>query len=202
MPARRDRNSQLLPQRNCPNRLPESVIGRDGQAHITPGLIFVNTAEMGRGPRENIPGKPSSNRFVDPSFYPCNAPPWGLLTAVNANTGDIAWKAPLGSYPELEAKGIYNTGAPNLGGSVVTAGGLLFIGATNDRRFRAFDSKTGKQLWVQDMNGHAMATPMTYRGKNGKQYVIVAVGGPGLLNAVGPRGLPQFPASIVAFALP
>ena len=185
-------------------RFPSSIGGGNwGGVAYDPklGLVFVNTNEMGRAPGANIPGKPASNRFVDPNFYPCNAPPWGLLTAVNANTGDIAWKVPLGSYPELEAKGIHNTGTPNLGGPIVTAGGLLFIGATNDRRFRAFDSRTGKELWVQDLNGHAEATPMTYQGKNGKQYVVVAVGGAGLLSAVGPQGL-QFPNSIVAFALP
>src|SRR5437762_4138354 len=93
------------------------------------------------------------SRFVGPDGFPCNAPPWGLLTAVNANTGDVAWRVPLGSYRELEEKGIKGTGAPNLGGPIVTASGLLFIGATNDRRFRAFDSKTGQELWVADMAG-------------------------------------------------
>jgi quinoprotein glucose dehydrogenase len=189
--------------RSAPS-FPSSIGGGNwGGISFDPKLafVFVNTSEMGRAPAGNIPDKPASNRFVDPSFYPCNAPPWGLLTAVNANTGDIAWKVPLGSYPELEAKGIHNAGTPNLGGSIVTAGGLLFIGATNDRRFRAFDSQTGKELWTQDMNGHAMATPMTFLGKNGKQYVVVSTGGPGLLSAVGPQGL-RFPAAIVAFALP
>src|SRR5205809_77479 len=130
---------------------------------------------------------PARNRFVDPDYMPCNAPPWGVLTAVNANTGEVAWRVPLGSYRELEEKGIKGTGAPNLGGPIVTAGGLLFIGATNDRRFRAFDTKTGKELWVEDMPGQAMAVPITYRARGGKQYVAVATGGPGLLSGVFPR---------------
>src|SRR4029450_3307117 len=79
---------------------------------------------------------PASNRFVDPNYYPCNQPPWGLLHAINANTGEVVWRVPLGSYKELEAKGIKNPGTPNLGGAIATASGLVFIGATNDERFR------------------------------------------------------------------
>jgi PQQ-dependent dehydrogenase (methanol/ethanol family) len=172
----------------------------------TRALIFVNTSEMGRAPGNNVtlPNRPSSNRFVDPNYYPCNQPPWGLLTAVNANTGDIAWRVPLGSYKELEEKGIRNTGTPNLGGAIATAGGLVFIGATNDKRFRAFDSATGKELWTQDLDAHAMAVPVTYEGRAGKQFVVVATGGTGLLNAVGPRQATpaQYKGAIVAFALP
>jgi glucose dehydrogenase len=123
---------------------------------------------------------------------------------VNANTGDIAWRVPLGSYQELEGKGIKNTGTPNLGGAIATASGLVFIGATNDKRFRAFDSATGKELWTQDMNADAMAVPITYEGRGGRQYVVVATGGPGLLNGVGPReaSSAQYKGTIVAFALP
>jgi glucose dehydrogenase len=148
--------------------------------------------------------RPNSNRFVDPDYYPCNQPPWGLLTAVNANTGDIVWRVPLGSYKELEAKGIKNTGTPNLGGAIATAGGLLFIGATNDQRFRAFDSKTGKELWTEDINGNAMSVPITYQSSGGRQFVVVATGGDGLLGGVGPRHTPptQYKGMIVAFALP
>jgi quinoprotein glucose dehydrogenase len=111
---------------------------------------------------------------------------------------------PLGSYKELEAKGITNTGTPNLGGAIATASGLVFIGATNDERFRAFDSATGKELWTQDMNAHAMAVPITYEGRSGKQFVVVATGGTGLLRAVGPRetAAKEYKGTIVAFALP
>jgi quinoprotein glucose dehydrogenase len=84
----------------------------------------------------------------------------------------------------------------------VTAGGLLFIGATNDHRFRAFDSKTGQELWVEDMPGQAMAVPITYRASDGKQYVAVAAGGPGLLSGVFPRGEAEVNGTIVAFTLP
>ena len=86
---------------------------------------------------------------------------------------------------------------------MATAGGLVFIGATNDKRFRAFDSATGKELWTQDMNAHAMAVPVTYEGRGGKQFVVVATGGTGLLSAVGPREATptQYKGTIVAFAL-
>ena len=113
------------------------------------------------------------------SRIPCTNPPYGEMIAVDTRTGEIAWRAPLGVVPELEAKGIKNAGAPNLGGSIATAGGLVFIAATNDSRFRAFESKTGKLLWDQpiDANGHTI--PITYLGKDGKQYVAIMAGGGG-----------------------
>ena len=117
-------------------------------------------------------------RFWDDNKYPCQQPPWGELVAVNANTGDIAWKIPLGIYPELVAKGIPPTGTPNLGGPIATASGLVFIGATKDARFRAFDAKTGKELWYAQLEAAGAATPMTFMGKDGKQYVVIAVGRP------------------------
>ena len=103
---------------------------------------------------------------------PCQKPPWGRLFAVNANTGDIAWQVPLGITESLPP-GKQNTGGTGSAGPIVTAGGLVFIGATNDSRFRAFESKTGKQLWVAKLGRNANANPMTYRGKDGKQYVAV-----------------------------
>jgi glucose dehydrogenase len=110
---------------------------------------------------------------------PCTNPPFGELVAVDTRTGDIAWRTPLGSIPALEAQGVHNTGAPNLGGSIATAGGLIFIAATNDSHFRAFESKTGRLLWDQpiDANGHTI--PITYLGKDGKQYVAIMAGGGG-----------------------
>ena len=137
-------------------------------------------------------------RFWDDNRYPCQAPPWGELVAVNANTGDIAWKVPLGIYPELVAKGIAPTGTPNLGGPIATASGLVFIGATKDRRFRAFDAKTGNELWYAELEAQAAATPMTFMGRNGKQYVVVAAGGPGDTDR---GGTEQYPQKLVAFAL-
>jgi len=107
---------------------------------------------------------------------PCQKPPWGRLTAVNANTGDIAWQITLGVSDNLPA-GKQNTGRGGAAGPIVTAGGLVFIGATSDSRFRAIDSKTGKELWVARLNANGGANPMTYQGKSGKQYVAQAAGG-------------------------
>ncbi len=111
------------------------------------------------------------------------------------NTGDIAWRAPLGTYRSLEAKGVKNTGAPNLGGSIATAGGLVFIAATNDSRFRAFESKTGRLLWEQPIEANGHAIPITYLGKDGKQYVAIMAGGGGGFFGAPPSD------SVMAFAL-
>ena len=117
-------------------------------------------------------------RFWNPKTQmPCQQPPWAELIAVNANTGDIAWRTPLGLYESLEAKGIHNTGAFGQGGPIVTAGGLVFIAATLDGRFRAFETKTGKMLWEDKMDSEGRATPVTYLGRNGKQYVVVVSSG-------------------------
>jgi quinoprotein glucose dehydrogenase len=116
-------------------------------------------------------------RFLDPDGYPAVAPPWGTLNAINLNTGEYAWKIPFGEYPELVAQGKKNTGSENYGGPVVTAGGLLFIGATNyDKKFRAFDKLTGQLLWETTLPFAGNATPITYE-VNGRQYVAIAAGG-------------------------
>ena len=115
-------------------------------------------------------------RFIDPDGYPCQQPPWGELTAINSS-GDIAWRVPLGSYREVEEQGLKHAGAANMGGSIATAGGLVFIGATTDSKFRAFDSRTGEELWATTLDATADAVPMTYQGRNGKQYVVIAAGG-------------------------
>ena len=104
--------------------------------------------------------------------WPCQKPPWARLIAVNANTGEIAWQEPLGLVEGLP-EGKQNLGSAGSAGPIVTAGGLVFIGATNDHRFRAFDAKDGKQLWAGMLERNANANPMTYEGKNGKQYVAV-----------------------------
>ncbi|HEV7136811.1 MAG TPA: PQQ-binding-like beta-propeller repeat protein [Steroidobacteraceae bacterium] len=123
-------------------------------------------------------------RFVDESGFPCQQPPWGLLSAVDMHSGRIAWQVPLGNYPELARPAAPPTGTPNLGGSMVTASGLIFIAATMDGDFRAFDARTGRMLWEAGLEGYGEATPMSYLGRNGKQYVAIAVGGPGLLRGV------------------
>jgi quinoprotein glucose dehydrogenase len=116
-------------------------------------------------------------KFLDPDGYPAVAPPWGTLNAINLNSGEFAWKIPLGEYPELAAKGIKDTGTENYGGPVVTAGGLVFIAATNfDRKLRAFDKDTGKLLWETVMPSSGNSTPATYE-LNGRQYVVVAAAG-------------------------
>jgi glucose dehydrogenase len=121
------------------------------------------------------PGPYSGFSAGTPSM-PCQKPPWGRLTAVNANTGDFAWQITLGVSDNLPAEK-QNTGRGGSAGPIVTAGGLVFIGATSDSRFRGIDSRTGKELWVTRMNGNGSANPMTYQGKSGKQYVAQAAGG-------------------------
>jgi glucose dehydrogenase len=126
---------------------------------------------------------PEGRRFWDPkTMYSCQAPPWGELIAVSAKTGEIAWRVPLGAFDALEAKGI-KTGTPSLGGAITTAGNLVFIGATVDSKFRAFDARNGKELWSDTLEAPAHAIPSTYLGKDGKQYVVVAAGGGGFLQS-------------------
>ena len=116
-------------------------------------------------------------RFVDPDGYPATATPWGTLNAIDMNTGEHAWTIPFGEYPELAAQGFTNTGSENYGGPVVTAGGLVFIGATNhDRKFRAFDKTTGRLLWETTMPFSGNGTPATYEVA-GRQFVVIAAGG-------------------------
>ena len=116
-------------------------------------------------------------RFLDPDGYPAIAPPWGTLNAINLSTGEYAWRINLGEFPELAAQGMKNTGTENYGGPIVTAGGLLFIGATSfDKKFRAFDKSTGELLWETALPFAGNATPATYE-VNGRQYVVIAAGG-------------------------
>ena len=164
------------------------------------GYLFVNTQNLGEvyqivdGPRG-----PTARRYKfwdGDKFWPCHQPPWGELSAVDVSTGEIAWRVPLGVFDELEAKGIHKTGTPNMGGSIATAGGLVFIGGTVDDRFRAFDSRTGKELWVTNVGAAARTVPITYQGKDGRQYVAVMVSGGGFLRDH------VIPATLKVFALP
>jgi quinoprotein glucose dehydrogenase len=156
------------------------------------GYIFLDTKDLanfnklvlqpnGRYMRQG-PDNPPTNMgdyFWDGTkHWPCQQPPWARLIAVNVNTGDIAWQVPLGSFAELDKLGVPATGTPTTnGGSMVTAGGLVFIGATMDGKFRAFDSHTGKELWATNLNVDINSIPVTWKGKNGKQYLAVLASG-------------------------
>ncbi len=137
-------------------------------------------------------------KFLDPDGYPAIAPPWGTLNAIDLSSGEYLWKIPLGEYPELAAQGLKDTGSENYGGPIVTAGGLVFIAATNfDRKFRAFDKATGALLWEDALPLSGNATPCTYEA-GGRQFVVVPAGGG--------RSRPGTPAVsgglYVAYALP
>jgi quinoprotein glucose dehydrogenase len=133
-------------------------------------------------------------KFLDKEGYPAIKPPWGLLNAIDLNRGAILWQVPLGEFPALTARGIAQTGTENFGGTIVTAGGLVFIGGSMDEKFHAFDKKTGKLLWQFKLEAGGYATPCTYMVK-GRQYVVIAAGGGGKLGTKSGDGF-------YAFALP
>ncbi len=133
------------------------------------------------------------NRFLDPEGYPAVKPPWGTLSAIDLDAGEIRWSVPLGELAELTKRGIPPTGTENYGGPVVTAGGLVFIAASKDEKFRAFDKRTGEVLWEATLPAGGYATPSTYEA-GGRQYVVIAAGG-------GKMGTKSGDA-YVAFALP
>ena len=181
--------------------------GNWGGVSVDPslGLLFVNVMNIGQWGHMEKRG----SEYVRTSAYgpyarfwnretriPCQNPPWGEMIAVDLASGDIAWRSVLGRTEALEAMGIRNTGALNLGGSIATAGGVVFIGATNDGRFRAFESRSGKVLWEATLEASAHTSPITYMGRDGRQYVaVMASGGGGFLGS-------QVSNSLVAFALP
>lgn len=156
------------------------------------GYFFINSHDRGEVTRmiAQTPGT-SKQKGADPATqppyvrrnagnitnpatgWPCQSPPWGELFAVNVNTGDVAWRIPFGRVESLEALGFKDTGAYNIGGSVTTAGGLLFIGATSDQYFHAYESKSGTLLWETKLPANGYANPITYLGKDGKQYVAI-----------------------------
>jgi quinoprotein glucose dehydrogenase len=132
-------------------------------------------------------------RLHDQDGLPGTTPPWGLLTAIDLNSGEFRWQVPLGEFPDLATRGRPNTGTPTFGGSIATAGRLLFIGGTMDERFRAFDARTGKVVWEHQLEAGAYATPATYMVDE-RQFVVVAAGGGGKLRT--PSG-----DAFVAFAV-
>jgi glucose dehydrogenase len=172
------------------------------------GYLFVNTmnlADVGRLAKQEPGSDPPYERdspwgtyahfWDNDKFLPCQQPPWGQLWAINVNTGEVAWKVPFGIVEELEAKGVHNTGAPNYGGSIATAGGLIFIAATNDQRFRAFEAATGKTLWETKLETGSYNVPMTFQGKSGRQFVVLVATGGSYYDATSGD-------SLIAFALP
>jgi quinoprotein glucose dehydrogenase len=141
-------------------------------------------------------GRPAGRFWNGETRQLCNEPPWGQLVAVNVNTGDIAWRSNLG-VTETLPEGKQNTGRPSIGGPITTAGGLTFIAATDDVRFRAFETRTGRELWTVKLPGGGQTNPVTFADKTGKQYVaITATGGAGYI------GVPTTSDAVVFFALP
>lgn len=158
------------------------------------GVTKTEVASSGPSPMDMPYLSDGYVKFLDPDGYPAVSPPWGTLNAINLSTGEYAWTIRFGEYPELAAKGLTNTGTENYGGPVVTAGGILFIGATNyDKKFRAFDKKTGELLWETTLPFAGNATPSVYE-VGGRQFVVIAAGGG---KSKEPPG-----AKYVAFALP
>ncbi|MCK6500276.1 MAG: PQQ-binding-like beta-propeller repeat protein, partial [Nitrospira sp.] len=138
-------------------------------------------------------GHTGYNRWTDPDGYPAVKPPWGTLTSIDLNRGEIDWQVPLGELPELTAKGLPPTGTENYGGPVVTGSGLLFIAATKDEKIRAFEARTGRKLWEAALPAAGYATPSVYAA-GGRQFVVIACGG----GKLGTRSGDAY----VAFALP
>ena len=178
-------------------RMPSFARLGDDQLHAVIDYVYrgieTSVKENAPSPYDMKYASDGYNKFLDAEGYPAIKPPWGTLNAINLDTGKIDWKAPLGEYPELAAQGLAKTGSENYGGPVVTAGGLLFIAATNhDKKFRAFDKDTGNLLWETTLPAAGNATPAIYE-VNGREFVVIAAGG-GKWKA--PSG-----ASYVAFAL-
>jgi quinoprotein glucose dehydrogenase len=181
------------------------TIGMWGGGSFNPqlGYIFVNTHDLGQiqslvprsGPVPFAQDK-LAGRFWNPAGHlPCQQTPWGRLSAIDVNKGAIAWQVPLGSTDSMP-EGKRETGRPGLGGSIATAGGLVFVGATDDGYFRAFDARSGKRLWTVKLDAAAHATPSTYLGRDGKQYVVITATGGGFLQS------PLTGDSVTAYRLP
>jgi quinoprotein glucose dehydrogenase len=181
--------------------------GNWGGVSVDPslGLLFVNVMHIGQWGHMEKRGAeyvrasaygPYARFWNRDTHIPCQNPPFGEMIAVDLASGDIAWRKPLGRIEALEAIGVRDTGTLGLGGSIATAGGLVFIGATIDARFRAFDSKAGKVLWETKLEANGHTSPLTYLGRDGRQYVALMAAGGGAFFG-GPVS-----NTLVAFALP
>ena len=147
--------------------LDDGALGWMEKTHEGSPVPYDRTILEGAGP-----GRGNFEVRIGGVAWPCQKPPWGRLTAVNIATGDFAWQIPLGITEGLPEEK-QNTGRPALAGAIVTAGGVLFVGSTDDNRFRGLEARSGKQLWVTKLDRRANANPITYQGKNGKQYVAI-----------------------------
>jgi quinoprotein glucose dehydrogenase len=169
---------RMMPGFNHLSKEEKNAIGsfildlKDEQAKPYTGKSEAKTAKAAKPSY----GSTGYNKFLTKEGYPAISPPWGTLNAINLNTGKYVWKVPFGEFEELKKKGVPTTGRENYGGPVVTAGGLIFIGATADGKFRAIDKKTGKTLFETDLPAPGVATPAVYEA-DGKQYVVIACGG-------------------------
>jgi glucose dehydrogenase len=181
--------------------------GNWGGVSVDPvlGKLFVNVMHVGQWGHMEKKGSewvrtsaygPYARFWNRETRVPCQNPPFGEMVAVDLATGDIAWRSPLGRIEALEALGVHNTGSLGIGGSIATAGGLVFIGAANDSRFRAYDSKSGKIVWETKVEASGHTSPVTYMGRDGRQYIaLMATGGGGFLGGGSSN-------TLVGFALP
>jgi quinoprotein glucose dehydrogenase len=194
--AKQYRNDQVASiMRKGANPMPSFSFLSEQQIAAIVGYVRDTTVqqqhEVSGIPQNNEPfGFNGYNFYLDANGDPAIKPPFGTMSAINLNTGEIVWQVPLGEYEKFKKRGIANTGSFNRGGGIATAGGLLFIGATEDGKFRAFDQRTGKVLWEYQLPGMASSIPSTY-SVNGKQYVVVTV-----------SGNEKFKGGYIAFALP
>ena len=171
--------------------LPRNAAGRAGNTEVDPLAV---------APMEGTPYRVTSAPFLSPLGVPCQQPPFGTLTAVDLQTRKVLWREPVGTTQDTGPMGMriglpLPMGMPNMGGSITTAGGVTFIAATLDANLRAFDTRTGRELWRQRLTAGGQATPMTYVSRSGRQFVVIAAGGNAVLGS-------RTGDHIVAFALP